>query len=143
MGAAWSTDHAAPTFTMNDRFIKVVLYNLKRTFGQSGSVYQPSGRSVNRESGAISQNLSVHDVDKIILLPERFSWNDVDGAKFTKVNADFKVGDREFIIDLIDLPSAFNWSQETYLLVDSVRYNTVTYQLFPNKCALYVVGRNE
>lgn len=123
---------------MNTRSMQTVVYILKRHFGVKAKIIIPQNRMVDRETGHVSQQYVEYNIQRMICLPEKFSWDSagVSRGGITRVDAQFQKGDRKFLIDKKDHAA---WSSVHRIVIDGVTYNTVDYTIFP--VAIYVIGR--
>lgn len=121
--------------------MRAVVYALKRTFGVTATIIVPELRVVDRVSGAVTQELDETIIQRIVCLPVRHAWAaaQTNFSLPTVVDANFRKGDREFIIDRRDYSNP--WTDKTIIKVRGSEYHTVSYTEFPD--AYYVIGRKE
>lgn len=105
------------------RFVKRVLYGLKRDFGVRGSLYHETVGAPNRMTGASNNTVTGIDIKRIVLLPEKT----VDKmVRQLSPGGFFQVGDLEVLIDSEDLPLNYVISPEDYVVILKKHYNIIS-----------------
>lgn len=88
-----------------DRRLRASLYQMKRLFGDSISVYKINSSTVNTETGLVSMDRSVYPIRRAIVLPEKIdreverTISVISSNKQILQGGFFDAGTRVFIID--------------------------------------------
>ena len=118
--------------------MRTAIYQLKRTFGTPAKV-RLVGRSVNRETGAVTEVVEDREIQRLIKLPPQLRWTSGPLTQVTRVNAAYQQGDQEFLLDVRDFPSVY--SMKHVIVVNDVVFHTVSFTVYPD--CIYIIGRNE
>lgn len=113
---------------VNMRFIKSILYQLKRQYGASVTLYKTTAYDIDPKTGKKSSSIVKHQVKLAIVLPDslanKFAYEHsylVANRKFT-YGAQWDQRQRLVVIDGEDLPKGFTIEVETSLVFDNERY---------------------
>lgn len=123
------------------RFIKRVIYSLKRQYGGPVDVYQNVIGPTNYETGQRSVTKNKWSIRQAIRLPRdimRDALFDQLGNRVFAYGNMVQLADRTIIIDWRDLPTMIgddNW----YVIIDGHHYEIVRAEAFDNNAALFVV----
>lgn len=127
--------------TNNLRHIRVLLYRLKRQFGFSLTIHEPSANTVNAQTGAMTRPTTNHSITRAILLPQSearvfMSQNMPPGFQY---GAYFDTGDRILILEKSELPAAYTPAQDHYFDFESERYEFNKITAMPEQKAYLII----
>lgn len=110
-------------------FIKNVVYNLKRNYGQKVVVYRKESDIIDVETGKIKRNLIRIQINRAIVLTSKdytkFQHDitpKIIGRQFN-YGGFFDLSDRLLILDRKDLPKGFTLKGDDYFIIKNARYN--------------------
>lgn len=113
----------------NLRFVRTLLYSLKREYGQHVDLYRLTNSVLNTETGVKTQTIQKITVWKCIVLSGDMIRSFAYGHSFLAADRNFAyggkfdVGTKGFIIDIQDLPSGFQIDMDDYLVYEGKRYD--------------------
>jgi hypothetical protein len=125
----------------NIRQIKVILYRLKKDYGQVISLLSTINISQNVQTGAIIRNERVVTVRKAIILDTKMSRDFAYDLSFIAANKNFTYGGmfdtstRLIIVDKADLPKDYIPTIDDRAIFDGERY-----QMGPMGSTVYNLG---
>jgi hypothetical protein len=107
------------------RFIRKVLYRLKRQYGNAVEYYRSNVTSVDELLGTATRTKIRIDIKRVVRLPDERM------REFVKLNVNqgytrsggYDLSTRDFLMDSKDLPAGFRPEQEDYFIIDLTRYN--------------------
>jgi hypothetical protein len=125
------------------RFIKDVIYALKRSYGGPVDIYQNVIDSTNLETGERVVSKNKWHIKKAIRLPRDIHRDAIFSTTGNRVFAYgniVELADREVIVDRRDLPSDFVMGSENwYMIIDNHHYEIKRHSEFDNKAAIYFI----
>ncbi len=126
------------------KFIKNVIYNLKRDYGGPLDIYQISNPTLDIETGKQTVERTKYPIRRAIRLPRDIHRDSLWSAVGTRVlpyaGSIIELADREVIIDMKDLPRDFVMGEEGfYIIIDQLHYSVKKVSLFDFRAALYIV----
>lgn len=116
------------TFQNVLRQITVVLYRLKRQYGQKLVYYQFVDQTNDTQTGEITRNYNTLTVKRGIILPNRIDRSFVYDLTFIAANNNFVGGgffdrhQRVIVLDAKDLPKGFKPNNDDHVEFDDDRY---------------------
>lgn len=129
------------------RFIRNVLYQLKRRYPGSIDIMRRTTNAVDTATGRKSVDLRGVHVDRAIVLPSNVSRAALFDRTYIANDRDFAYGTnfdvtvRTFIIDRLDLPADFEITIGDYIVHQSVRYNVQKSQKFEEDAGFIVLAK--
>lgn len=113
----------------DDRFIKSVLYTLKRAYGIPANLVWRTGQTVDLETGVITVTHDSVKVDRAIVLPFSRDRDFAYDLTFIASNKNFTYGGlfdknrRKVYVDKDDLPSDFEIKLGYYFVIQGKRFD--------------------
>jgi hypothetical protein len=127
------------------RFIKGVLYRLKRSYGSQADIYYRPAGTWNITTGIQTINITKYTVKRAVLLPTKasrdsiFSNISITANKNFTYGGVFEVGERAILLDRADLPKGFVLKlEECYIIIAKRRYEIVEIEELDNSAGYYV-----
>lgn len=111
------------------RFLRQLLYTLKRNYGDTVTLYHGGASSTNIETGARTVVQSWFTIKKAIVLPSKLGRETQLGITEISANKKFMYGMsydasvRTFVLDGRDLPSNFELNKDDWIRYENRRYN--------------------
>lgn len=125
------------------RFIKEVIYDLKRDYGGPIEIYQNVPGQTDYKTGQKTFTKTKWTVARAIRLPRsihRDSLYSITGNRLFAYGNIIETADRQIIIDWRDLPSGFQFKEENwYVIIDNQHYEVVKVIEFDFNAAIYVI----
>lgn len=118
------------------RFIRRVLYRMKRSYGLPISIYTSDPGDTNLETGVTDMTYTKIDVRRAIVQPARHHRDFVYDLAYISANKDFTTGgffdtsDRRVILDAKDLPSGWELDLNQFVVFKSKRYDIKSFYEF-------------
>jgi len=128
---------------MSLRQHKLLIYRLKRTFGQSATYYVPTSNTHDVTTGAITRTYDSYSLKKAVLMPAEamrdfvYDLAYIASAKNFTHGAYFDSNNRVIIISAKDLPRDFRPKLKHHVEFDSERYEILKIVEQPSR-AFYV-----
>lgn len=113
------------------KIYRQVLYSLKKQYGDKITICQNTSVTTNYVTGAKSYTCSRTSISRAILLPTNFTRKTdyrlpmVSANKLFAFGATFDVGTKLIVIDVSDVPTYFELTQDDWILIDNTRYEIV------------------
>jgi len=129
------------------RFIKNVIYKMKRSYGLPIDYHQPQTHTLDVESGVKTDILVRTHIPRAIVLKAREFRSFVYDLAFISANKDFTTGgffdpeDRKVIIDSSDFPVNFVPKIDDYLIFNSAKYEVAEIHRFEDDYAFMMLVR--
>lgn len=129
------------------RFIRDILYRLKRDYGSLADIYHQSSETIDLDTGRKVVTKSKISIRKTILLPNSVSIDSTYGTTYTNSDRKFvyggfySVGERGVIIDRKDLPKGYDLHDDhmnKYVIIQVRRYEIVEIQEMDNQSGYYI-----
>lgn len=129
------------------RFIRNILYRLKRDYGSQADIYHQISETIDYNTGKKIVTKDKIIVKRVILLPNNVSIDATYGTTYTNSNRKFtyggfySVGERGIIIDRKDLPKNYDLHNDfinKYVIIQSRRYEIVSIQEVDNQSAYFI-----
>lgn len=124
------------------RFIRRLIYTLKRGFGFPVTFYKVTSETLNLETGVRTPVIEYHRVNKAVVLPEdllrRFETDSVN--KSFNYGAYYDSALQKLLIDPRGLAD-FNIDVDDYFIVDGQRFQVGRVFNLYNGTAILVIGR--
>jgi hypothetical protein len=125
------------------RFIKEVIYDLKRDYGGPIDIYQNVVGETDFKTGEKTITKRHWIVRRAIRLPRNIHRDAIYSATgntlFAYGNV-IELADRNIIIDWRDLPAGFNFKEENwYVVIEASHYEIVKVIEFDNRAAIFVI----
>lgn len=114
------------------RQITVILYRLKRQFGQRVTIYQYDSQTNNVETGEISRTYNTIVVRRAPVLPNNIDRSFIYDLTYIAANNNFVGGglfdrkQRNLIFDAKDLPKDFVFTNDDHIEFGGQRYEIKT-----------------
>ena len=129
----------------NLRFIRNILYRLKRDYGSSVDIYYEQSDSVNLQTGQRLVSIQSWHVNRAIPLPRKVEQKSILATALEELfsrGGNVTLGDRQIIIDRSDLPRGFvigleNW----YIVYEGRRYQILSSENYEHDLAYIVTLR--
>lgn len=129
------------------RFIRDVIYRLKRAYGQRVDIYHQSAESVNYQTGAKTVTKQKWSVRRVVVFTadmvrkHAYDLSYIAANKNFTYGGTFELGTRFFLFDGRDIPSdcaieVENW----YLIYDHARYEIKHLEKYPQSTAVFIHG---
>lgn len=112
---------------MSLRHAKLLIYRLKRAYGQKATYYVPS-RTHTITTGAISTTWTTYSIKKAVLMPADFDRSFVYDLAYIAAAKNFTHGgffdrnSRMILVDAKDLPKGFKPKIKHHIQFDDERY---------------------
>ncbi len=129
------------------KFMKSVLYKLKRSYGMPVDYYQITSHDVNTTTGVKTTVETKTHIRRAVVLRSREFRSFVYDLAYISANKDFTEGgffdpeDRNIIIDTKDLPKGFDPTVDDYLIVKNNRYDVSAIQTFEEGSSFLITAR--
>lgn len=129
------------------RFIRDVVYRMKRSYGLPIDYYQLVEHEMDPESGDKTSTLTKIRVRRAIVLRAREFRSFVYDLAFISANKDFTTGgffdpeDRRIILDRQDMPANFNPKIDDYIIFQNNKYEVSEVYEFEEDSANMFVAR--
>ncbi len=126
----------------NLRFIKQVLYTLKRDFGLPANIVWRTSSVPNLETGKLNVSQDSVAVSRAIVLPRVLQRDFVYDLSFIASNKNFTYGglfdknSRKVFIDPDDLPAGFEIKIGYWIVFNGVRYEVKTVDTYEQNAAI-------
>jgi hypothetical protein len=110
------------------KFMKNVIYKLKRSFGLPIEYYKINTHSTDLESGIHATTHTRIYISKAVVLRAREFRSFVYDLAYISANKDFTEGgffdpqDRRVLLDVVDLPLGFNPTVDDYFILNGDKY---------------------
>jgi len=130
-----------------NRFIRRVLYSLKRQYGGRVDIYKLSDTETDYESGVKSYVRTMVTIRKCPVLPAKIQREAVQTISIISANKAFvyggsyDAGTRTFIVDARDLPDDYEIVKDDWFIYNSRRYELKSILEFEQHTGWIVVGR--
>ncbi len=125
------------------RFIRNILYRLKRDWGSLVDIYNESADTVDLMTGNRTVTKSKWTVRRGICLPSAIHRDSILASAMKNVfeyGGTLQLGDKTVLLDRRDLPKGFKLGTENwYMVIDSLRYEIVRVEEYENQAAYLVV----
>jgi len=115
------------------RQISVILYRLKRQYGQAIVFYEFVSQTNDVETGDISRVYTTHAIKRAIVLPDRADRSFVYDLTFIAANNNFVAGaffdrkKRNIVVDAKDFPKTLEPNMNDHIEFDSKRYEILSF----------------
>lgn len=132
---------------MNTRFIKNVIYKLKKDYGVSLKYITISQSEVNFDTGQRNIIKSVCEFIAVAL-PKTLTRKFIQDIGYLAANKNFTYGalndynDIKFIIDRDDLPSELNLEIDGYVIYNGKRYEKIQFEIIEHEVAFMLSCKN-
>jgi hypothetical protein len=125
------------------RFIKEVIYDLKRDYGGPIDIYQNVVGETDFRTGEKTIEKRHWKIRRAIRLPRDIHRDAIFSATgntlFAYGNV-IELADRNIIIDWRDLPAGFNFKEENwYVVIEAGHYEIVKVIEFDNRAAIFII----
>lgn len=125
------------------KFIKEVIYSLKRDYGGPIDIYQNVDIVVDRATGQQTMSKNKWHVNRAIRLPRGIHRDAIftsTGKTAFAYGNEIQLADRQIIVDLKDLPPGFKMGDENwYVIMDKQRFEVKSVEEYDNNAALYII----
>ena len=121
--------------TNNLRHLQISLYQLKRKFGFSITIHEPTANTVNAQTGAVTRTTTNHSIPRAILLPQK-------EAREIQQGAYFDASERLLILEKSELPTAYTPAQDHYFDFESERYEFNQITTMPEQKAYLILCKS-
>ncbi len=131
------------TILRQTRFVRRLIYTLKRGYGFPVTFYKITGETLDLETGVRTPTITYQEVKKTIILPsdlQRRFESDAVGKGFN-YGAYYDTELRKLIVDPLDL-SDFTIEVDDYFIVDGERFQVGRVFNLYNGTAILVIGRH-
>jgi len=112
----------------NFRFIKRILYSLKRRYGLPITIHRATSSEVDIINGEQTQEITTYKIKKAVVLNTKqardfaYDLSYIAANKNFTYGALFDAGTRTILIDAIDLPTGFILLQDDGIIYNHERY---------------------
>ncbi len=133
---------------MSLRQHKLLIYRLKRQFGQPATYYEPTANTHDILTGEITRTYNTYDIKRAVLLPAELQRSFVydlayiASAKNFTHGAYFDANNRMVLIDARDLPKGFKPKIKHHIEFDSERYEIVKIENQPSRAFYAIVVKS-
>lgn len=133
------------TRTANTRRIQQTLMLLRKDFGGPVVVYRLLSASASAETGIRQTNVETFDVTRAIILPVKWSLEEIRGISLISSNKSlvqggwYQAGKQAFIIDSRDL--GFEPSTDDWLIHGGQRFNFESVEMAEDHSSWVIVGK--
>lgn len=130
-----------------NRFIRRILYSLKRQYSGRVDVYKLGSTATDYETGEKTYTRTMICVPKCIVLPVKIqrevvqSISQVSANKMFVYGGTYDAGTRMFIIDARDLPANYEITDDDWLIYDNRRYDIKSITEFEQHTGWTVIGK--
>lgn len=125
---------------MNTRFIKNLLYKLKKDYGTTLKYISLVQSEVNFDTGTRDIIKNSHELT-VVALPRTLSRKFIQDIGYLAANKNFTYGalndynDIKFIVDRDDLPKGLNIEIDGYVIYNGKRYEKVSFEIIEHEIA--------
>ena len=129
------------------RFIRRVVYRLKRTYGLPVDIYSVTVGASDLETGEKDLTYNKISVRRAIVQPARYHRDFVYDLSFISANKDFTTGgffdtgDRRIVLDAVDLPAGWEPNINMYVIFKNKRYDIKSYYEYEDAMGYVLVTR--
>lgn len=129
------------------KFIRRAIYQLKREYGSSITLYTLDSVSTDYNTGVKTSAHTSYEVTRAIVLPTRTKREVIQSISMISANKKFVQGGtfdsslRTFIIDRSDLPKTFILNTDYWLVYEGKRYEIKWIDEFEQKTAWVVIAK--
>jgi hypothetical protein len=112
------------------RFIRNVIYRLKRDYGSAVDIYYDQTETVDLDTGTKTISVSDIRVKRAVPLPRKVEENKVLSAAIQELfrrGSVVVMADRQILLDYRDLPKAFRFDRVAYVIFDNARYELISF----------------
>lgn len=130
-----------------NRFIRRILYSLKRQYSGRVDVYKLGSTATDYETGEKTYTRTMICVPKCIVLPVKIqrevvqSISQISANKMFVYGGTYDAGTRMFIIDARDLPANYEITDDDWLIYDNRRYDIKSITEFEQHTGWIVIGK--
>lgn len=130
------------------RFLRSLLYKLKRQFGKTIDIYRLDSSVVNRETGKKTIVKTKYTIKKAIVLTNQearsfqYDKSYISAAKNFTYGAWFDVDSRLFIIDSVDLPVGFKILIDDFIIFGQQRFEIKNATIADTGYYMSVMGKS-
>jgi hypothetical protein len=113
------------------RVLRQIMYQLKRGYGTAGALYRITPGTTNLETGQKSITRVKYSIDRMVVLPFKFTSQGFYGSALLKAGREFSYGGfqeqdlKYVIVDGLDLPEGFEVLPEDYLIFEHKKFEIV------------------
>lgn len=131
---------------MNTRFIKDILYSLKRDYGDQIRYIVLNQSELVVETGKRNIQKTAYQIDAIIL-PRKLQRKFIQDIGYLAANKNFTYGalndysEMKFIIDCDDLPRDLDINFDGYVVYNGKRYEKTEFELLEHKVAFLLTAK--
>ncbi len=129
------------------RFLRNVLYRLKRRYGEPLHIFEVTSSVVDRATGEQTTRTSRTEVGRVIVLPSQVDREFAYDLAFIAAAKNFTYGgffdttERRFIFDTNELPIDFEIKQGMYLIFNDLRYDVKRVEAFEDGRAFFITAK--
>ena len=105
------------------QFIRRVMYRMKRRYGAKIEYYRTGDLTVDETTGIATGSRTKLTLNKVVRLPDVNIRETMPLPRGVTREVRYDRSERDFVIDVKDLPSGFIPEVEDYLIMDGRRYN--------------------
>lgn len=110
------------------RYIRRIMYSLKRRYPQEVQLYRSTGETVNYQTGVKTRTTIKHTIKRGVLLPQNMTRNFSYDLSFIAANKEFTYGGlfdtstRQVIVSRRDIPTDWPLDLNSWLVMKHTRY---------------------
>lgn len=129
------------------RQVKLIVYRLKKEYGLELIVWHPISADHNIETGKIAREYALMYIRRAILLPKTFSRDFEYDLTYIASGKNFVYGGffdsakRNVLIDVHDLPSNFELTNNDFIAFEGKRWELASLELAEHKEAWYIIAK--
>lgn len=123
------------------RYIKQILYELKKRYGLPLDLYHNDTNIINPQTGKRTETKTIYHIKKAIVLPLILALKNYAGGTGSFSLANYEVGDKFVLIDFRDLPDNYIVTLTDYIIVENIRYKLISVENYEIDQTLRIVMR--
>ena len=129
------------------KFIRRCIYQMKREYGGSITLYQLGAVATDYQSGVKTVTRTSYPITRAIVLPDRIKREVINTISMISANkkfvqgGTFATGTRTFIIDRRDVPNLAVINNEDWIMYDGKRYELKWIDEFEQNTAWLIIAK--
>lgn len=129
------------------RQVKLIIYKLKRSYGLELHIWHPISMENNVETGKIAREYSIMYIRQAILLPRTFARDFEYDLTYIASGKNFVYGGyfdsakRNIILDVDDLPSNFEITNNDFVVFQEKRWELADISLAEHNQAYFLIAK--
>lgn len=136
-----------PDLSGHTQALRLILYSLKREYGNTLSLYRQISTTVDRATGVKTVSKEVVEIQRAVILPATLTREVIQSISQISHNKEFVVGGqfvqgrRTFVLDALDLPEGFVLKDDDWIVYRNRRYDIKAIEEFDVEAGWLVIGQ--